>query len=46
MDMQANLLGVAGNLIGSLSLLGKPAGLYKNIGGGVQDFFYEVRTPH
>ncbi|RYH32246.1 hypothetical protein EON65_00935 [archaeon] len=41
-DMQANLLGLAGNLIGSLSILGKPAGLYKNIGGGVQDFFYEV----
>eukprot|EP00981_Chlorochromonas_danica_P001561 scaffold341_cov154-Ochromonas_danica.AAC.5 len=41
-DMQANLFGLAGNLIGSLSLLGKPAGLYKNIGEGVQDFFYEV----
>lgn len=43
-DMQANLLGLAGNLIGSLSILGKPAGLYKNIGGGVQDFFYEPYT--
>lgn len=43
-DMQTNLLGLAGNLIGSLSLLGKPAGLYKNIGGGVQDFFYEPIT--
>lgn len=40
-DMQSNLLGLAGNLIGSLSILGKPAGLYKNIGSGVQDFFYE-----
>jgi vacuolar protein sorting-associated protein 13A/C len=41
-DMQAHLVQIAGNLFGSLSLLGKPAGLYKNIGSGVQDFFYEV----
>jgi hypothetical protein len=41
-DLQHNLINIAGNLVGSLNLLGNPAGLYKNIGGGVQDFFYEV----
>jgi vacuolar protein sorting-associated protein 13A/C len=41
-DLQGNLIKIARNLIGSLSILGKPAGLYKNIGSGVQDFFYEV----
>jgi hypothetical protein len=43
-DIQSNLLQIAGNLVGSLNLIGNPAGLYKNIGGGVQDFFYEVRS--
>lgn len=43
-DLKAQMLHIAGNLVGSLTLLGKPAGLFKNIGGGVQDFFYEVCT--
>lgn len=42
-DIQYNLVQIAGNLVGSLNLIGNPAGLYKNIGSGVQDFFYEVR---
>ena len=41
-DLKAQMLQVAGNLVGSMTMLGKPAGLYKNIGGGVSDFFYEV----
>ena len=32
---------IAGSLIGNLTVLGKPAGLAKNIGSGLQDFFYE-----
>lgn len=40
-EIQSNLIKIAGNLVGSLSLLGKPAGLYKKIGSGVEDFFYE-----
>ena len=43
LDLKAQMLHIAGNLVGSMTLLGKPAGLYKNIGGGVSDFFYEVR---
>jgi hypothetical protein len=42
-DFQNNIISITGNLVGSLSVLGKPAGLYKNIGNGVEDFFYEVR---
>lgn len=41
-DIQSDLVQIAGNLVGSLNLIGNPAGLYKNIGSGVQDFFYEV----
>lgn len=41
-EMRENLVKIAGNLVGSMSLLGKPAGLYKKVGSGVQDFFYEV----
>jgi hypothetical protein len=40
-EIRSNLVKIAGNLVGSLSLLGKPAGLYKKIGSGVEDFFYE-----
>ena len=40
-DLQMHLVQIAGSLLISLSLIGKPAGLVKNIGGGVQDFFYE-----
>lgn len=42
-DLKAQMLQIAGNLVGSMTLLGKPAGLVKNVGGGVQDFFYEVK---
>jgi hypothetical protein len=44
LDLKSQMLQIAGNLVGSMTLLGKPAGLYKNIGGGVSDFFYEVRN--
>jgi hypothetical protein len=44
LDLKSQMLQIAGNLVGSMTLLGKPAGLYKNIGGGVSDFFYEVRV--
>jgi len=40
-DLRSEMVQVAGNLVGSMALLGKPAGLYKNIGNGVSDFFYE-----
>ena len=38
-------------IAGSLTVLGSPAGLVRNVGGGVQDFFYEpyqglVQSPH
>jgi hypothetical protein len=41
-DLQTHLVQIAGNLIGSLNLLGNPAGLYKHIGSSVENFFYEV----
>lgn len=41
-DLKKHLMSIAGRLFGSLKMLGKPVGLYKNIGGGVKDFFYEV----
>ena len=31
-----------GTLFGNLKIVGQPVGLFKNIGGGVMDFFYEV----
>jgi hypothetical protein len=40
-ELQSQLVAIAGNVIGSLNVIGKPAGLYKNIGAGVEDFFYE-----
>eukprot|EP00595_Chromulina_sp_UTEXLB2642_P002609 CAMPEP_0196768380 /NCGR_PEP_ID=MMETSP1095-20130614/42684_1 /TAXON_ID=96789 ORGANISM="Chromulina nebulosa, Strain UTEXLB2642" /NCGR_SAMPLE_ID=MMETSP1095 /ASSEMBLY_ACC=CAM_ASM_000446 /LENGTH=304 /DNA_ID=CAMNT_0042137889 /DNA_START=62 /DNA_END=979 /DNA_ORIENTATION=- len=40
-EMQNQVLEIAGRVVGSLNVLGKPVGLYKNIGNGVQDFFYE-----
>jgi hypothetical protein len=43
-EIRSNLLLIGGNLITSMSIIGKPAGLMKNIGGGVQAFFYEVRN--
>jgi hypothetical protein len=41
-DLLSNLLGLTRNLVGSLNVLGKPAGLYKKVGSGIGDFFYEV----
>lgn len=41
-ELQHQIIEIAGNIVGSLNFLGKPAGLYKNIGSGVEDFFYEV----
>lgn len=41
-EIQFQILEIAGNLVGSLNVLGKPAGFVKNIGSGVEDFFYEV----
>jgi hypothetical protein len=41
-EIKSNLLLIGGNLLTSMSIIGKPAGLLKNIGGGVQAFFYEV----
>ncbi|KAJ1434359.1 hypothetical protein B484DRAFT_290199 [Ochromonadaceae sp. CCMP2298] len=40
-ELKSQVISLAGNFLGSLTFLGKPAGLYKNIGSGVQDFFYE-----
>ena len=40
-DLRQHLMQIAGRLVGSLGIIGKPAGVYKNIGSGVQDFFYE-----
>lgn len=45
-EIRSNLVKIAGSLVGSMSLLGKPAGLYKKIGSGVEDFFYEVFALH
>jgi len=42
LELRSNLIQLGGNFIGSMSILGKPAGMLKNIGGGVQDLFYEV----
>ena len=41
-DLKKHLVQIAGRLFGSMKMLGRPAGLYKNIGGGVKDFFYEA----
>lgn len=42
LELRSNLIQLGGSFIGSMSILGKPAGMLKNIGGGVQDLFYEV----
>ena len=41
LDLQRQSAVIAGSYLLSLSVLGRPAGLVKNIGGGVQNFFYE-----
>jgi hypothetical protein len=40
-DLQSNFIVLAGEMFGSMKILGKPAGLYRNIGQGVAGFFYE-----
>lgn len=45
-DLLKHLVEIAGRLFGSMRMLGKPVGLYHNIGGGVKDFFYEVQKLH
>jgi len=40
-DIQAQVLSLIGNVFGQLDILGKPAGLVNNIGGGLLEFFYE-----
>lgn len=41
-ELKSGLMSMGGSLLGSMSILGKPAGLLKNIGEGAEDFFYEV----
>jgi hypothetical protein len=41
-ELKTKLVELAGQFFGSLSVIGRPAGLYRNIGSGVSDFFYEV----
>lgn len=40
-NLQSNILKITGSFFGSMSLLGKPVDLYRNIDSGVSDFFYE-----
>jgi vacuolar protein sorting-associated protein 13A/C len=40
-DILRELLPLAGNLITNLDMFGRPAGLVKNIGSGVVNFFYQ-----
>ena len=42
-DLQNHLVAIVGRVFGSLEFIGKPAGLYRNVGEGVKQFFYEVR---
>lgn len=39
--LRNQVMQIAGSYLGNLSALGRPAGLAKNIGSGLQDFFYE-----
>ena len=41
-DLQNHLVTIVGRVFGSLEFIGKPAGLYRNVGEGVKEFFYEV----
>ena len=40
-DLKKELFLVVGRVIGNLSVLGRPAGLYRKVGGGIKTFFYE-----
>ena len=42
-DLQNDLVTIVGRVFGSLEFIGKPAGLYRNVGEGLMGFFYEVR---
>ena len=39
--LKQELIGQLAQIAGSLTVLGSPVGLVRNVGGGVQDFFYE-----
>ena len=41
-DLQSHSVQIVGRVFGSLEFIGKPAGLYRNVGEGVKEFFYEV----
>ena len=41
-QLQARVGLIAGQLLGSLRLIGRPVGLLRNIGRGAKDFLYEV----
>ena len=43
-DLQNDLVTIVGRVFGSLEFIGKPAGLYRNVGEGLMGFFYEVLT--
>lgn len=40
-DLRSKLVQIAGQFVGSLSIIGNPVGLYRNIGEGVTECFYE-----
>lgn len=40
-DLQSHLMQIVGGLFGSLELIGRPAGLYRNVGEGIKGLFYE-----
>jgi molybdopterin-binding protein len=41
-DIKRHLVEIASQFVGSMRIIGKPVGLYRNIGAGVKDFYYEV----
>lgn len=41
LDLKSQMARIVGSYVMSLSVLGRPAGFARNIGSGVQDFFYE-----
>jgi hypothetical protein len=43
-DLKKHLVEIASQFVGSLRIIGKPVGLYRNIGAGVKDFYYEVAS--
>ena len=41
-ELKKQIVEIAYQFVGSLRVIGKPVGLYRNIGAGVKDLFYEV----